>query len=38
MEKIMGKKNRRTTIQEVKDEFEILKKFYEIYKILEENK
>lgn len=34
----MGKKNRRTTIQEVKDEFEILKKFYEIYKILEENK
>jgi len=34
----MGKKNRRTIIQEVKDEFEILKKFYEIYKILEENK
>ena len=32
------KKNKRTTIQEIKDEYEVLNKYYEIYEILEENK
>ena len=34
----MAKKNKRTTIQEIKDEYEVLNKYYEIYEILEENK
>ena len=38
MENIMAKKNKRTTIQEIKDEYEVLNKYYEIYEILEENK
>lgn len=34
----MSKKIKKTTIQEIKDEYEVLNKYYEIYKILEENK
>jgi hypothetical protein len=38
MEKIMSKKIKKTIIQEIKDEYEVLNKYYEIYEILEENK
>ena len=31
----MAKKNKRTTIQEIKDEYEVLNKYYEIYEIVE---
>lgn len=34
----MSKKIKKTTIQEIKDEYEVLNKYYEIYEILEENK
>ena len=35
---IMSKKIKKTIIQEIKDEYEVLNKYYEIYEILEENK
>ena len=34
----MSKKIKKTIIQEIKDEYEVLNKYYEIYEILEENK